>query len=414
MKPLESRPRNASSRSRFQGLGLGLAWAAMLIFAGTAEALTPVQKYGQLRVQGNKVVDQRGNPVVLNGMAFFWSQWMGKYYNADCVNWLAGDWKATVVRASMAVDDGGYATKRSEAAKVRAVVDAAIKAGIYVVIDFHVHEGQNHTELAKSFFTEMATAYGNHPNVIYEPWNEPLNTHAWAATIKPYHEAVIQAIRAVDPDNLILCGSKSWSQDVDEAAANPIKTSANIFYTLHYYAGTHRQSLRDKALRALNAGVALMVTEGGLSEASGGGNIDTAEARRWQNFMTEHKISWMNWSVADKEESSASLRPGAAAAGNWAAGQLTPSGAWTRNNLRQLWDRYEKDNIGIAILRKPDGRLDLMRVAGLPGNGSDALGRSAAGAGWEAAMLRLYSTPEDAGPGAGRSRSGLPRKSDIR
>jgi hypothetical protein len=71
---------------------------------------------------------------VLNGMAFFWSQWMGKYYNAECLKWLTNDWKSTIVRASMAVDDGGYATNKGEAAKVKAIVDAAIAAGIYVVI----------------------------------------------------------------------------------------------------------------------------------------------------------------------------------------------------------------------------------------------------------------------------------------
>lgn len=59
----------------------------------------------------------------------------------------------------------------------------------------------------------------------------------WSGTIKPYAQAVISAIRAIDPDNLIVVGTPTWSQDVDVAAADPI-AGTNIAYTLHFYAGT--------------------------------------------------------------------------------------------------------------------------------------------------------------------------------
>jgi beta-xylosidase len=54
---------------------------------------------------------------------------------------------------------------------------------------------------------------------------------------------------------LITGGSSSWkiseqpltvnSQDVDQAANNPITSYSNIAYTLRFYAGTHFQSLRS-------------------------------------------------------------------------------------------------------------------------------------------------------------------------
>lgn len=34
----------------------------------------------------------------------------------------------------------------------------------------------------------------------------------WMKTIKPYCEAVAKAIREHDPDNIIVCGTRSWSQ----------------------------------------------------------------------------------------------------------------------------------------------------------------------------------------------------------
>ena len=151
----------------------------------------------------------------------------------------------------MAVDMGGYLKNpKTEKAKVKAAVEAAIDLGIYVIVDWHDHEAHLHTEQAKEFFAEMAKTYGDKPNVIYELWNEPLNTHDWSTVIKPYHEKVIAAIRQVDPDNLIICGTQTWSQDVDKAARDPLAFE-NVAYTLHFYTGTHRQSLRDKASAAL-------------------------------------------------------------------------------------------------------------------------------------------------------------------
>jgi hypothetical protein len=80
----------------------------------------------------------------------------------------------------------------------------------------------------------------------------------------------------------------------------------------------------------------LMVTEGGLSEASGDGRIDTAEARKWCEFMDQNGILWTNWSLADLKESSGALKVGAAATGGWNESQLNPAGVWVRNRLRLM------------------------------------------------------------------------------
>jgi len=78
-----------------------------------------------LSVSGNKIVDESGNPVFLQGMSFFWSQWMPQFYNAEVVEWLKSDWKVSLVRAAMAVEHDGYLTNpATEKARVEAVVDA--------------------------------------------------------------------------------------------------------------------------------------------------------------------------------------------------------------------------------------------------------------------------------------------------
>jgi endoglucanase len=292
----------------------------------------PILKYGQLQVSGNKIADKNGNAVQLRGMSLFWSQWIGKYYNESCVQWLRDDWRCNIVRAAMAVEHDGYLTNPEiEKQKVRDVVDAAIEQGIYVIIDWHDHHAYDHTEEAKAFFAEMAQLYGHTPNVIYEPFNEPEQV-SWSGKVKPYHQAIIDTIRHHDADNLIICGTPTWSQDVDVAANDPLE-GTNIAYTLHFYAGTHKQFLRDKAFTALNKGVALMVTEFGTTDATGDGTVNTTETDLWFDFMDDHKLTWCNWSIADKQEASAALKPGAATLGGWKTENLTTSGKFIRAEL---------------------------------------------------------------------------------
>ncbi|MBN1299960.1 MAG: cellulase family glycosylhydrolase [Melioribacteraceae bacterium] len=289
-----------------------------------------VDLYGKLTVAGNKIINEKGEPVVLRGMSFFWSQWIGKYYNYECVKWLRDDWKCTVVRAAMAVESGGYLTNPiSEMNKVRDVIDACIGLGIYIIVDWHDHNAQEHLEQSKTFFKEIASLYGDTPNIIYEIYNEPVNVD-WSDVIKPYSEAVISEIRSVDPDNIIIVGTPTWSQDVDIASQDPINSN-NIAYSLHFYAATHKEFLRTKARTALGRGVALFVTEFGTCESNGSGYLDYDETETWINFLEDNKISWCNWSIADKEETASALKPGASADGDWTEDNLTESGKLLRS-----------------------------------------------------------------------------------
>jgi len=202
-----------------------------------------------------------------------------------------------------------------------------------VIIDWHSHHAQDHQAAAIAFFIEMAQTYGQHNNVIYEIYNEPLQI-SWSNTIKPYAEAAIAAIRAHDPDNLIIVGTSTWSQDVDQAASDPIVGYNNITYTLHVYVGTHKAWLRDRAEQAMNAGIALVVTEWGTVDASGNGAADVNETQAWVDWMKQFNLIHLNWSVNDKSEGASILKPGAASNGGWPTSDLTQSGAQVRSIVR--------------------------------------------------------------------------------
>ena len=313
----------------------------ILILLGSgvfAQAAAPnfVQTHGQLSVRGTQLVDAKGEPVVLRGMSFGWHIWWPQFWNAEAVQWLRDDWHCTTLRAAMGVEPAGGYLRSPEASKklVRAVVDACIQNGMYVIIDWHDHHATANLEESKAFFVEMARTYGDQPNVIYEIYNEP-ERDSWDA-VKAYSETIIRAIREVDPDNIILVGSSHWDQDVHLAADNPITGVSNIMYTLHFYAATHKQSLRDRGDYALKKGLPLFVSEYGGCEASGNGPLNMEEWNAWIDWMEARKISWCNWSIADKNETCSVLVPGAKATGGWPLSDLKPSGVYARELLRKL------------------------------------------------------------------------------
>jgi endoglucanase len=212
-------------------------------------------------------------------------------------------------------------------------MDACISNGIYGIIDWHSMAGADRSlASSQAFFSTLATLYGKTPNIMYEPWNEPVQ-EAWATVIKPYHEAVISTIRAIDPDSIIICGSRHWDQECEEASKNPITISSNIAYSIHFYAASHKQSLRDNGAAALKNGVALFSTEYGASENTGGGKFDEAETKLWWNWLDKNNVGCANWSAAALAETSAAFNPGATATGPWTDDMLKPSGLLVRNYI---------------------------------------------------------------------------------
>jgi endoglucanase len=292
-----------------------------------------VDRHGMLSVKNGKIVDVHHLPVQLKGMSLFWSQWSAGFWNDAAVASIAQDWRASVVRAAMGVEEDGYlANPGLEKAKVRTIVNAAMAQGIYVIIDWHDHNATQHTQQAVEFFGEMAGLYANNPHVIFEIFNEPLDI-SWGE-VKSYAETVIRAIRAKGARNLVIVGSPSWSQRVDMPANDPIR-DGNVAYSLHFYATTHRQELRNAASYALSRGIALFVTEFGVCEASGNGPIDYGESNQWFDFMKRHQIGWANWSLNDKDESASALLPGASPNGGWTDADLSNSGRFIRSKMRE-------------------------------------------------------------------------------
>ena len=303
----------------------------MLTVCTVGMAQTPVKKYGQLQVRGSQLCDQNGQPVVLRGVSLGWHNLWPRFYNKGTVDELTDKWHASVIRAAMGVKiEDNYLENPTFALQcMTPVIEEAIKDGVYVIIDWHAHD--RYTDKAAEFFGKMSAKCGKYPNVIYELFNEPVED-SWES-LKQYATTVIKAIRANDPDNIILMGCPHWDQDIDKVAASPLEGVSNVMYTVHFYAATHKQYLRDRMQKAVEGGLPVFVSECAGMEASGDGPLNEEEDDKWIDLMERLKISWVNWSLSDKNETCSMLLPRAKADGNWTDDVIKPWGKLVRKTL---------------------------------------------------------------------------------
>ena len=328
-----------------------------------AYADTPVGRHGKLSVQkvdgyaAPIMVDQNGVPTQLRGASTHGMHWFPQYVNQNAFQTLRDDWGINMVRlvcyprdvGSVGYLTGGDSTKQQLDTLIQNGVDYATKLGMYALVDWHVHayNPNEYLKEAKIFFTKYATMYKDHDNVLYEICNEPTGTNWYSGNGKDlytYCSEVIKTIRAIDPDAIIICGTNTWSQDVDQVAAKPMKALGyeNIMYTFHFYSATHKENLMKKVRLATKDGTPIFVTEFGICSADGNGSYDTENADRWIALLDELNISFACWSYSNCNEKSAYFKSSCSnAGGDWTADDLTTTGKWLINTCRA---HEEKEN----------------------------------------------------------------------
>ena len=288
---------------------------------------------GNLKVDGTNLVNQYNEKIQLRGISTHGIQWFSKFANKEIMKQLK-DWGSNVFRIAMYTEEGGYISNNNLKDKVKEIVEYAKELDMYVIIDWHIlsdNNPNNHKDEAIKFFNEMANLYKNTPNVIFEICNEPNGGTSWS-DVKSYAIDVIDTIRK-NSNNIIIVGTPTWSQDVDIASQDKIEKD-NIMYALHFYSGTHKEELRNKVDKALNNGIAIFVSEFGVSDASGNGGVYLEEADKWMEYLNSKNISWVNWSLADKNESSALLEPNTSESDN-INDHLSESGKYIKEQIKK-------------------------------------------------------------------------------
>lgn len=294
---------------------------------------------GALSVNGTQLVDQNGNPVQLRGISTHGLSWFPNFVDQNAFRQFREEWNVNVMRLAMYThENGGYCTDGNKENLKNIIyrgVQYATDNDMYVIIDWHVLQEQNpnvYKEEAKKFFSEMSEKYKDYNNVIYEICNEPNGGVGWSE-VKSYAEEIIPVIRANDEKAIILVGTPNWSQRVDEAANDPITGYDNIMYTLHFYAATHKDDLRNTMVNAINAGLPVFVSEYGICDASGNGGLDKDSAQKWVDTMNSYGVSYICWALANKNESAALIKSSCSKTSGFDDNDLSESGKWLYQTL---------------------------------------------------------------------------------
>lgn len=307
----------------------------------TAEDGTPFDNHGQLSVKGTDIVDESGSKYQLKGVSTHGITWFPDYVNKDAFQSVRDDWDANLVRLAMYTDTGdsnGYCSggdKDSIRGLVDAGVTAATELGMYVIIDWHILNDNNpnsHIDDAKEFFDDVSAKYSSNHNVIYEICNEPNGGTSWS-DIKSYAEIIIPVIRKNDKNAIIIVGTPNWSQDVDIVSEDPITGYDNIMYAVHFYAATHKDDLRNKVKTAISNGLPVFVSEFSLCDASGNGGIDYDSSDVWFDLINDNNLSYASWSLCNKNETSALIKPDSTATSTITIDDLSDTGKYVRDKI---------------------------------------------------------------------------------
>ena len=301
----------------------------------SAKAATPYEANGRLSVSKGKVVNAKGEAFVIKGVSTHGLSWYPEYVNKQAFQTLRDNWGVNTIRLAMyTAEYGGYCTGGSQE-NLKKLIDQGVSyatdLGMYVIIDWHILSDGNpltYQAQANRFFQETAKKYAGYGNVMYEICNEPNGSGGSWKNIKSYAGTVIPAIRGVNSNAIIIVGTPTWSQDVDKALADPITGYGNIAYAFHFYAATHKSDMRNKLENAVKKGLPVVVTEFGISEASGNGTVDTAEGNRWITLLNQYGIGRVCWNLSNKNETCALLKSSCKTTGGWTASDLTASGSW--------------------------------------------------------------------------------------
>lgn len=275
----------------------------------------------------------------MRGVSTHGIQWYSQYTTEETFKTLRDDWQINAIRLALYADTESRYPENQEAYTtiLENAITAATNLGLYVIVDWHILADGDpllHQEDASTFFDYFATKYQNYPNLIFELCNEPNGGKvSWDESIKPYADTLLKVIRKNSPNTLVIVGTPKWCQSPLSVVRNRID-DPQVVYAFHFYANSHKDPLRETLENAIvKYELPLFVSEFGTCDASGTGDINIEQSNTWLDLLDQYQISWMNWSLCDKDESSALLVPNASSA-NWSDEALTENGHFIKARLQ--------------------------------------------------------------------------------
>lgn len=292
-----------------------------------------LEENGHLSVKKTNLINENGDIVRLKGMSSHGLMWYPEYINTRSLDTLS-EYGANAIRLAMYTDQNkGYIYNKKQSMKnLLQGIENVLGADMYAIVDWHTLKDNNpntYIEEAKEFFDEISTRYKDEPGVIYEIFNEPSGDTSWS-DIKEYANIIIPIIRKNSPDAIILVGTPNHCVDIKSAINDPFEYE-NIMYTYHLYTGTSDGGYKYLLNDALKNDLALFISEWGLSPEKDSGEIDFKKGREFLDFLDQNNISWINWSLSNKDEPYSFIRYDIDKLSKWNDEELTPVGKFIKD-----------------------------------------------------------------------------------
>jgi fibronectin type 3 domain-containing protein len=213
-----------------------------------------------LHTDGNVIKDPCGNIIILRGIDLidlgFLQDWEGgatamvdRLTNQNDPCGSSPGWYPRVLRINITPPDSvsgwphPFNPNNTDLYNLlRSVVDYCKTKDLYAIVDWHyVDNTYSHVASTNQFWTYMAPKFANDSHVIFELFNEPINTtfgsdNANWLSVRTNMNSWISIVRTYAPNNLILVAGASWSQTIGPAATYPL-TGDNIAIVSHIYPG---------------------------------------------------------------------------------------------------------------------------------------------------------------------------------
>jgi len=263
---------------------------------------------GQLRAEGNALLDAKGQTVILRGLMPTDPAVLARKgrFDRPFFDAMAGP-GANVIRLPVHPErwerDPDYLWR---------YLDPAVawngENGVYTIIDLHfigdigTDRGAQmpdirtpSTEFAAAFWQQVASYFKDTPHVIFEIFNEPakLSAEDWRTNA----QALVDIIRATGAKQLIIVGGIDYSRDLSWVLDMPIRDD-NIAYASHIYPAHSRHGW-DRWFGAVSEKYPVVMTEWGWMESDPSGEqaylvgSQTTYGEPLMEYLDQHGIGWV-------------------------------------------------------------------------------------------------------------------------
>lgn len=232
---------------------------------------SPLANHGALSVKGTDIEDKYGNVYQLKGVSTHGLAWFPDYVNKAVFSSLS-EYGVNAIRLAMYTAESGGYCNGGDKQQLEGLVDQGVKActelGMYVIVDWHILSDGDpniYKEDAKDFFDKVSKKYAGNDNIMY---------------------------------------------------------------AVHFYASTHKAEIRNKVEKARENGIAVIVSECSICEASGNGSINYDEAAEWMKLINDNNMSIFAWNLSNKDEQSSLLKASVTKTSGFSKEDFSETGSW--------------------------------------------------------------------------------------